>query len=79
MAAGKKVVKKRRERKNIEKGVVHIALLSTTRSLPLPIQKVTLFHGRPQASSDTRAPRSLLRLQLRWQQSRRQKRPQITA
>ena len=64
---GKKVViRRRRERKNIENGAS--SLHSTTPSLPLPIHRVMQSAGQALADSASEAPESLLRSQHRPQQ-----------
>ena len=47
---GKTVVRRRRERKNIEQGQVHIQSTFNKQSLQLPICRETLFHGLQQAA-----------------------------
>ena len=64
---GKKVIRRRRERKHIEKGAAHILLHLTILLLLFPIHRVTLFLGQAQASSDSEVQRSLLRLRLSQQ------------
>ena len=67
---GKKVIRRRRERKHIEKGAAHIQ--ST-------FNRATLFHGQAQASSVSEVQRSQLRLPLSQQPKQLQRQQWNTA
>lgn len=77
---GKKVIRRRRERKHIEKGAAHIqSTFNNTQLLLFPIHRATLFHGQAQASSVSEVQRSQLRLPLSQQPKQLQRQQWNTA
>lgn len=76
---GKKVIRRRRERKHIEKAQRISSLHLTTQLLLFPIHRATLFHGQAQASSVSEVQRSQLRLPLSQQPKQLQRQQWNTA
>ena len=62
----KKVIKRRREKKTIEKAQYTSAQRLTILLLPLPMLREMLFLGHPQESLASRAQENPLPSQLRW-------------
>lgn len=76
---GKKVIRRRRERKHIEKGAAHIQSTFNNTIVLFPIHRATLFHGQAQASSVSEVQRSQLRLPLSQQPRQLQRQQWNTA
>lgn len=70
---GKKVIRRRRERKNIEKAQHIFSQLLITQSLLFPIHRATLYLGQVPANSASEAQRSQLRLPHSQQQRQLQR------
>lgn len=70
---GKKVIRRRRERKNIEKGAAHIQSTFNNTIVLFPIHRATLYLGQVPASSASEAQRSQLRLPHSQQQRQLQR------
>lgn len=76
---GKKVIRRRRERKHIEKGAAHIQSTFNNTIVLFPIHRATLFLGQAQASSVSEVQRSQLRLPLSQQPKQLQRQQWNTA
>lgn len=76
---GKKVIRRRRERKHIEKGAAHIQSTFNNTIVTIPIHRATLFRGQAQASSVSEVQRSQLRLPLSQQPKQLQRQQWNTA
>ena len=70
---GKKVVRKRRERKNVEKGQVHIRSSFNNTMVTVTDLQATLCPGPPPAAWASAVPVRALRLLHRWLLNRLQK------
>lgn len=70
---GKKVIRRRRERKNIEKAQHIFSQLLTTQLLLFLIHRATLYLGQVPVNSVSEALRSLLRLPHSQQQKQLQR------
>lgn len=76
---GKKVIRRRRERKHIEKGAAHIQSTFNNTIVTISDTQATLFHGQAQASSVSEVQRSQLRLPLSQQPKQLQRQQWNTA
>ena len=65
--AKKVAIRRRRERKNIESGAVHIQSTFNNTIVTIQIHRVMLFHGQVQADLVSEVQESLHRLQRRQQ------------
>lgn len=76
---GKKVIRRRRERKHIEKGAAHIQSTFNNTIVTISDTQATLFRGQAQASSVSEVQRSQLRLPLSQQPKQLQRQQWNTA